>query len=142
MTNAKKEMDFSKEYDIDSLYEVVHSCTDFENAVESFKKLKILESSRYSEYLEKMKVLFVLSDEFNYLSTAALIFGELKVHSAVPLIIAKLLSGKFDNNGGTFLYSLMSLRKKHFYTELELLWSRDISWEMKQKLVMMGIDEP
>jgi hypothetical protein len=142
MINGKTEMDSNKRHDIDSLYEVIQSCKDVDKAVESLKELKIKKPDRYIEYLEKMKVLFVLSDEYSYLSTSALIFSELKVHSAVPLIMAKLLSGKFDDNGGTFLYCLMPLRKKYFYEELGSLWSRDISWEMKQKLVMMGIDEP
>lgn len=135
-------MDFKRTYDIDSLYESIQSCTDVDNAVELFKGLKLEDDSRYFGYLEKMKVLFILSNEYSYLSTSALIFSELKVHSAAPLIVAKLLSGKFDDNGGTFLFCLMALRKKHFYTELESLWSREISWEMKQKLVMMGIEEP
>ena len=142
MINGKAEMDFNRKYDIDSLYEAIQNCNDVDNAVKSLKELKLEEGNRYIECLEKMKVLFILSNDYSYLSTSALIFSELKIHSAVPLIVAKLLSGNFDDNGGTFLFSLMPLRKKHFYVELETLWSREISWEMQQKLVMMGIEEP
>jgi len=140
--NGKVEMDFRKKYDIDTLYEAIRKCNDIDKAVESLKELKTFEGNRYTEYLEKMKVLFILSDEYEFLSTSAMIFSELKLHSVAPLIVSKLLSGKFDDSGGTFLFCLMPLRKSHFYEELQSLWSRDISWETEQKLLMMGIDEP
>ena len=135
-------MDFDRNYDIDKLYEAIKDCRDVDYAINAFNELKSSDNRRYLEYLEKMKVLFIVSSDYSYLSTAALIFSELKIHSAVPLIIAKLLSGKFDDNGGTFLFCLIPLRKKFFYMELESLWSRKISWEMKQKLILMGIEEP
>lgn len=105
----------------------------------SIKVTKKQDIQKYNQLIERLKILFVNTDEYDFLSTASLIFGELKIHSAVHLIVAKLLSGKFDDSGGTFLYALFSLRKTYVREDLRKLWSRNISWEMKQKLEMMKI---
>ncbi len=133
--------DFNKKYDIDSLYSLIKSNNDIDLIIDRFRWLKNNSYTNYYEYIEKIKVLFILSDEYEFLSTAALIFNEFKVHSAVPLIVAKLLSGKYDDSGGTFLYSLLGLRIKRFKEELNLLWQREISWEMQQKLELLNIPQ-
>ncbi|MBK9256157.1 MAG: hypothetical protein IPM42_11775 [Saprospiraceae bacterium] len=130
---------FKDEYDIYSINKLIIDNRDFEEIVKFLSKTKKVNKRKYFEFIEKMKVIFAMSDDYEFLSTASLIFNEFKVHSAVPFIVAKLLKGDFDSCGGTFLYSLISLNLRHLKSELEILWERDITWEMEQKLMLLGI---
>jgi hypothetical protein len=136
------EMDSNKNYDIDALFFVIKSSHDIDQVFDTFKYLEEHKKNLYNGYIEKLKVLFVNSEEYEFLSTAALIFNEFKIHSTAPLLVAKLLNGNFDKNGGTFLYSLIGLRKSFFMKELQSLWLRNISWEMEQKLDLLGVSDP
>ncbi len=93
----------------------------------------------FERSIERLKILYSNTNEYDFHSTASLIFSEFKIHSAVHLIVAKLLSGKFNDCGGTFLYALLPLNKNNVRDELSTLWTKDISWEMEQKLMMMNI---
>ena len=83
----------------------------------------------------------MLSNDYNFYSTCALLFSIVKVHSSVHLIVAKLLSGNLDEHGSVLLNSLFGLKKTAFEHELKTLWKKPISWEMKQHLVILGIHE-
>jgi hypothetical protein len=126
-------------FELDRLYHYIINSRDIDETLRLIKVAKEQDIQIYNLFIERLKILYVSTDEYDFLSTASLIFGELKIHSAVHLIVAKLLSGKFDDCGGTFLYSLFSLRKTYVKEDLRNLWSRNISWEMKQKLEMMKI---
>ena len=135
-------MDFKSEYNIDSLYELIEGCIEIDELLDWFKDVKKNQREIFNGYIEKMKILFILSKEYSYISTSAIVFKEFKIHSSVPLIVAKLLSGKFNKSGGTLLYSLSPLKKKYVIEELKVLWDWEISWEMEQMLIMMNIDPP
>ena len=128
--------------DINALYEYISVSNDIDTVLNFLEKIKSNNKSLFDIYIERLKILFALSDSYNFLSTCSLVFSEFKIHSSVHLIVAKLLSGKFDDSGGTFLFSLIPLRKHNVIDELRSLWSREISWEMKQKLLIMNISPP
>jgi len=133
------EINNETKFDLNKLKKYISSTKDIDSVFECFNKIKLENKMLFNLYIEKLKILFVLSDDYSFLSTSSLIFSEFKIHSAVHLIVAKLLSGKFNDSGGTFLYSLMSLKKNQVVEELRSLWSKEISWEMEQKLLMMNI---
>lgn len=127
---------------INNLYEYISSSNNIDNVIVFLETIKLKNKSLFDKYIERLKILFAMSDDYNYLSTCSLVFSEFKIHSSVHLIVAKLLSGKFDDNGGTFLYAMLSLKKNKVLDELSSLWDREISWEMEQKLLMLKISPP
>ena len=129
----------NKKFDIDSIYNFIKDSNDIDELYNVFQTTKNRDKELFNSYVAKLKVLFSLSEEYEFLSTAALIFGKFKIHSSAHLIVSKLLSGKFDDCGGTFLYSLIPLRKKYFIDELSVLWNREITWEMEQHLKILNI---
>lgn len=88
---------------------------------------------------DKIKVSFVNNQDIDYLNVVSMLFYEFRIHSAAPIIVAKLLSGKHNNCGGTLIYSLLSLRKGSLKEELTQLWSKNISYEMEQMLEMLEV---
>ena len=121
------------------LYEYIKNSTDIEDVEVFFQSIKNNDPKAFKTIIEQLKILYVECDDYDFLSSASILFGEFKIHSSAHLIVAKLLSGKFNDSGGTFLYSLFSLKKVFVKEELRVLWERDISWEMKYKLEMMNI---
>lgn len=133
--------DLMNDKNLDALQEFIASSNDVDLLVKQSKALRAENAKLYSVFLEKLKLLFVLSDDYNFYSTCALLFSELKVHSSVHLIVAKLLSGNLEEHGSVLLNSLFGLKKKAFEHEIRTLWKKPISWEMKQHLVILGIYE-
>lgn len=97
-------------------------------------QLKQENKALYFCYIDKLKVYFILSDSIEKLNKLALVFSTFKIHSAVPLILSKLLSGKYDTEGGTLLYSLLGLKRVHFKEELQEMENRNNSFEMNSML--------
>lgn len=102
-------------------------------------ELKNTDKSGFVDLVDKLKVLFINSYDILFLNKVALTFKEYRIHSGVPLIISKLLLPSFQENGGTLIYSLVGLRKKTFFKELQSLWSHNISYEMEQMLMLNNI---
>lgn len=105
-----------------------------------FKRFKINKPKVFLFHLEKLKLIFINSKDILLLNKIALIFKEFKVHSSVPLIVSKLTSGEYDKEGGTLIYALNGLKRFAFIDDLEELWNRDISYEMEQMLLMIGVE--
>lgn len=106
-----------------------------------FIDIKKNKTSLYKLYVDKLKVLFINSNDILIIDKIAMLFKELKVHSSVPLIVSKLLTYNFKDNGGTLIYSLNGLKILHFIDDLQTLWKHNISYEMQQMLYMIGVDE-
>ena len=59
-----------------------------------------------------------------------MIYNEFRIHSAVPIIVSKLITyDKF--RGGTMAYSLKGLRLEGFTNEIRNLLDLEISFEMR-----------
>lgn len=114
-------------YDLKDLYNYISDSRDIDEVLRLIKVAKNQDIQIYNQFIERLKILYVNTDDYEFLSTASLVFEELRIHSATHLITAKLLSGKFDDCGGTFLYALFSLRKTYVREDLRKLWSRNIS---------------
>jgi hypothetical protein len=93
----------------------------------------------FSTIIDKLKVIFINSNDMSLLNTIALVFSTFLIHSSVPLIISKLVSGRHNQEGGTLVYALWSLKKQSFKDDLIALKKEDISYEMQLMLDAMGI---
>jgi hypothetical protein len=93
----------------------------------------------FSTIIDKLKVIFINSNDMSLLNTIALVFSAFLIHSSVPLIISKLVSGRHNQEGGTLVYALWSLKKQSFKDDLIALKKEDISYEMQLLLDAMGI---
>ena len=93
----------------------------------------------FSTIIDKLKVIFINSNDMSLLNTIALVFSTFLIHSSVPLIISKLVSGRHNQEGGTLVYALWSLKKQSFKDDLIALKKEDISYEMQLLLDAMGI---
>jgi hypothetical protein len=93
----------------------------------------------FSTIIDKLKVIFINSNDMSLLNTIALVFSAFLIHSSVPLIVSKLVSGRHNQEGGTLVYALWSLKKQSFKDDLIALKKEDISYEMQLLLDAMGI---
>ena len=93
----------------------------------------------FSTIIDKLKVIFINSNDMSLLNTIALVFSAFLIHSSVPLIISKLVSGRHNQEGGTLVYALWSLKKQSFKDDLIALKKEDISYEMQLMLDMMEL---
>ena len=117
------------------------SKNDIEHLESFLKELKRENVKEFKVYLERLKLVFINSNDILLLNKIAMLFSEFKIHSSVSLIVAKLLSTKHDDEGGTLVYALDGLRKSFFNDDLRTLWGKKISYEMEQMLLMIGVDE-
>jgi hypothetical protein len=93
----------------------------------------------FSTTIDKLKVIFINTNDISLLNTIALVFSTFLIHSSVPLIISKLVSGRHNQEGGTLVYALWSLKKQSFKDDLIALKEEDISYEMQLMLDMMKL---
>ncbi len=93
----------------------------------------------FSATIDKLKVIFINTENIAILNRLALVFSTFLIHSSVPLIISKLVSGRHNQEGGTLVYALWSLKKQSFKDDLIALKEEDISYEMQLLLDAMGI---
>ena len=93
----------------------------------------------FSTIIDKLKVIFINSNDMSLLNTIALVFSAFLIHSSVPLIVSKLVSGRHNQEGGTLVYALWSLKKQSFKDDLIALKKEDISYEMQLMLDMMEL---
>ncbi|MDZ4747199.1 MAG: hypothetical protein SH808_01835 [Saprospiraceae bacterium] len=100
-------------------------------------RLKNENKSLFRCYIDKLKVYFILNENIEIINKLSLIFSTLKIHSSVPLILSKLIDGKYDTEGGTLLFSLLGLKRTNFKDKLKEISKRDISFEMKSMLKML-----
>jgi hypothetical protein len=112
---------------------------DLETFETSLEELKLHDRKKFLQTMNRMKLLFIEIDDIRLLNQMSLLFSSFSIHSAVPLVISKLISGSYDESGGTLIYSLKGLRIFDFKEELAHLWERDISYEMKQMLKLINI---
>ena len=73
----------------------------------------------FSTIIDKLKVIFINSNDMSLLNTIALVFSAFLIHSSVPLIVSKLVSGRHNQEGGTLVYALWSLKKQSFKDDLD-----------------------
>lgn len=101
---------------------------------------KATEPLLFKASIKELKIAFIKSEGILELNKIALVFQTFKIHSSVPLIIEKLSSDKFDDNGGTLVYALEGLRIKDYRSSLVKISKRkSISWEMKAMFDILGI---
>ena len=93
----------------------------------------------FSTIIDKLKVIFINTENIATLNRLALVFSTFLIHSSVPLIISKLVSGRHNQEGGTLVYALLSLKKQNFKDDLIALQKEDISYEMQLMLDMMNL---
>ncbi len=93
----------------------------------------------FSATIDKLKVIFINTENIAILNRLALVFSTFLIHSSVPLIISKLVSGRHNQEGGTLVYALWSLKKQSFKDDLIALKEEDISYEMQLMLDMMKL---
>jgi len=96
----------------------------------------------FLQVLDKMKLLFIETDDIRVLNKISLLFSSFSIHSSVPLVISKITSGNYNKNGGTLLYALKGLRIADFREELMDVWKGDISYEMQEMLRIININPP
>jgi hypothetical protein len=111
---------------------------DIDNIEKILFKLRKVNTENFNKVIDKMKVIFISSDKIELLNKISLVFSTFKIHSSVPIIMEKLLSEKYNQNGGTLVYSLTGLKRNNFKHELIQLKKKKISFEMKQMLAMLG----
>ena len=112
---------------------------DLEKIEEQLAIYKQQSPKLFSTIIDKLKVIFINSNDMSLLNTIALVFSTFLIHSSVPLIISKLVSGRHNQEGGTLVYALWSLKKQSFKDDLIALKKEDISYEMQLLLDAMGI---
>ncbi|HNL08821.1 MAG TPA: hypothetical protein PKH93_14680, partial [Chitinophagales bacterium] len=93
----------------------------------------------FSTTIDKLKVIFINTENIRTLDIIALMFSTFLIHSSVPLIISKLVSGRHNQEGGTLVYALWPLKKQSFKDDLIALKEEDISYEMQLMLDMMKL---
>jgi hypothetical protein len=99
---------------------------------EQLTDLKGNDARLFQKNIKSLKDTFEDSGSITYLNKIALVFSTFKIHSAVPLIVEKLLSGKYNTNGGTLVYALTGLKRKKYYSLLvKISQDSTISYEMK-----------
>lgn len=103
------------------------------------KNMKRDNRNNYLITLERLKLSFILEKDILNLNKLAIVFSDLKVHSAVPLIISKLISDEFRDSSGTLIYSLKGLKINHFQPELHSLRGKEINYEMDKMLAKIGV---
>ena len=94
-----------------------------------------------SDKLQDLIACFISTDEIEAVNNMSMLIAYLNIDIAPSLIIGKLLSGRYNNNGGTLLYSLLDLDYKGFESELKSLWRLPISYEMQNMLQLLQISE-
>jgi hypothetical protein len=102
-------------------------------------RLKNKDSKAFHGVIDKLKFHFILSQDIALLNKLALIFSTFKIHSAVPCIVAKLHSGKHNQQCGTLVYALKGLRINDFKMELMALGKMKISYEGQVMLSRLNI---
>jgi hypothetical protein len=112
---------------------------DLEKIKEQLAISKQQSPKLFSTTIDKLKVIFINTENIRTLDIIALMFSAFLIHSSVPLIISKLVSGRHNQEGGTLVYALWSLKKQSFKDDLIALKKEDISYEMQLMLDAMGI---
>jgi hypothetical protein len=108
--------------------------------IDHFSEIKEKDLHAFRENIKQLKVLFVKSESISELDKIAYVFKRFKIHSGVPLIVEKLLTGNFDDCGGSLVYALDGLRKNQYRKRLIKICKRKtISWEMKAMFYKIGI---
>jgi hypothetical protein len=105
-------------------------------------KLSVIKSKNPYEFkkcIQQLKVEFEHCEEIELLNKIALIFSTFKIHSSVPLIIDKVCDQKYFSKGGTLLYSLEGLKFSNYRKDLNNLREKEVSFEMKQMLDLIGV---
>ncbi|HRY33822.1 MAG TPA: hypothetical protein P5531_12720 [Bacteroidales bacterium] len=115
---------------------------DIEIIESSLRVLKSHDKKKFIQTINRMKLIFIEIDDIQILNKISLIFSAFSIHSSVPILIGKLISGKYDNNGGTLVYSLKGLKFLDYKEELSYLWEKNISYEMKEMLKLINIYPP
>lgn len=116
---------------------VTLSLTEIEEKLSRQKATKPL---LFKASIKELKIAFVKSEDILELNKISLVFQTFKVHSSVPLIVEKLISGKFDTNGGTLVYALGGLRIKNYRLSLVKISKRkSIIWEMQAMFDLIGV---
>ena len=105
------------------------------------KQTKQAQKKKYNGIIDKLKVIFIVSDNILLLNKIALVFSTFAIHSAVPLIISKFVDDTYFQQGGTLIYALSGLRKQHFMKELKALSQKSISYEMQAMFDTLGFYE-
>lgn len=110
---------------------------DIDKAEDIISELKLKDKKAFNKLIDVLKVNFILLDDILLLNKLALIFSTFKIHSAVPLIIGKLVKGNYVETGGTLVYALKGLRIRSFEEYIAGLRSSDISYEMAVMIKML-----
>ena len=130
-TNHKTVKDTTYKSEEEQSEEIESSLSNLLQSVEKFifNKNKSQFENPVDDYDKKIKFQLLVG----------IIVSAFLIHSSVPLIVSKLVSGRHNQEGGTLVYALWSLKKQSFKDDLIALKKEDISYEMQLMLDMMEL---